>query len=748
MPRSARTLLALVAWLAAAQVLPAQQAERPVPLRPRRPESRRDLDRREAVRLYSLALVCQHEDRLLEAVRHLERAARLDPDSAAVHKALVPLYLALERTADALAECRKVLKADPGDYETWFLYGRQLKADGRLKEARAAYARGVRCPGLKEHPDVLQQMHFELGVLYESTREYDLAVRAFTEAAKILEHPEALLEAGPFDPREITTRAAELYERIGRLAMLARKYDDAVAAFRKAQARSADRAGRLNYNLAEVCRAQGKDREALRYLDSYLRLQPQGTEAYELKIALLGRLGRQGDILAELERHVRADPYNLGLKLLLARQYEAAGRYERAEGVYQELARGQATPELYQGLFTLYKNAPRMGMGKALTLLDDTFTAAGKKDNDSDKSAAAARARAMLAVLRDDAALVKPLLDEAWRRDRAGVKLGYDTRHFLAVLAGRVGELDRAERFYRSCLDGLTPQNETAVYSGLLKALWQGRKYKEIVDVCRRGLRTAEATNKVLFHLDLARALPYLDRTDEAIAEADAAVKEAVPDLKLFTRLRRVGVLALAEKFDRAEAECKALLKEFPKPADVHDIRYALSNVYSAAHDYPKAERELERVIEATPDDAVAYNDLGYIWADQGKNLEKAEAHVRKAIELDRKQKKSGPAVATDQDKDNAAYVDSLGWVLFRRGRLEAARRELEKAVGLPDGADDPVVWDHLGDVCFRQDEPARARQAWAKAVTLYEVEKRRKIDQRYKEIKEKLTNLEPEPQP
>ena len=49
---------------------------------------------------------------------------------------------------------------------------------------------------------------------------------------------------------------------------------------------------------------------------------------------------------------------------------------------------------------------------------------------------------------------------------------------------------------------------------------------------------------------------------------------------------------------------------------------------------------------------------------------------------------------AVDQDPENAAYRDSLGWVLFRKGRLAEALPELEKSVALE--ADDPAVLDTL----------------------------------------------------
>ena len=48
---------------------------------------------------------------------------------------------------------------------------------------------------------------------------------------------------------------------------------------------------------------------------------------------------------------------------------------------------------------------------------------------------------------------------------------------------------------------------------------------------------------------------------------------------------------------------------------------------------------------------------------------------IRKALDLDRKQRTQGDELVLDGDQDNSSYVDSLGWVLFRRGELAEARR-------------------------------------------------------------------------
>src|SRR6516164_4826526 len=114
------------------------------------PSSRNELDRREAHRLYGIALLDEHANRLENAVRALERAGQRQPEAPEVRKALIPLYLALDRADDALAACQKVLDLDAADYETWCLYARQLKAQGQAEEALHALERAFRCPELSK----------------------------------------------------------------------------------------------------------------------------------------------------------------------------------------------------------------------------------------------------------------------------------------------------------------------------------------------------------------------------------------------------------------------------------------------------------------------------------------------------------------------------------------------------------------------------------------------------------------------
>jgi Flp pilus assembly protein TadD len=122
--------------------------------------------------------------------------------------------------------------------------------------------------------------------------------------------------------------------------------------------------------------------------------------------------------------------------------------------------------------------------------------------------------------------------------------------------------------------------------------------------------------------------------------------------------------------------------------------------------------------------------------ADRNVRLDEAERLIRRAVDADRAvAKRSG-------EEENAAYLDSLGWVLFRKGDLAGAREWLEKAAALPDGADDPTVWDHLGDVYVKLDLPDKAREAWQTSVKLYREDRRPKSAARRNEVEKKLKSL------
>jgi tetratricopeptide (TPR) repeat protein len=589
-------------------------------------------------------------------------------------------------------------------------------------------------------------------MLAEAMKEDDRALAAFKDVAALLDKPAELVEEGIATREDIDAQACDVYERMAKLCLRGKKFDQAIAYFTKAQTRAQvkqpGRANRISFNLAQVLVAKEDYAGALKPLAAYLQCQPQDVEPYKLKIEILTKLGRSNEIIPALEQHAQADANNDTLRLLLAEECRKGSQVDKAERIYRDMAKTRPSSEVYRGLFAIAKSKGRAGLDKLLQEMDETVGATWNKEGDVAEGKDTLHAQAMLAALREDGDLVGQLLPIAVNRlGERGSALKPATRYFLAVLAGRSKQRDEAEKLYRSCLDDVLRGqrvSEPEIYSGLLRLLWQGHKYEAIVEVCRLGLEKAQVTNRVMFQLDLARALVLLGKTKDAVEAANAAVDLAGDKDRTQCRRMRAAIFAEAEQYEPAIADCLEMLKESTNPGELREIRHTLSNVYSLAKQISKSEEQLELILKDDPSDATACNDLGYLWADQNKNLPEAERLIRKALELDMKQKPTGALANADGDKENAAYLDSLGWVLFRRGKLAEAVEQLQKAASMEQGGSDPVVWDHLGDVYSRLNEPAKAQAAWKKATACYEdAGRRRPKDERYNEIHQKLEAAE-----
>lgn len=731
--------------------------DRPLPLETG-PLTREQLDRhkaeqllRHARTLYGLGIRQLRYEQIVEAIQTLEEAARLDPESTAAKTILVPLYLQVGRSEELLRVSQEVLERDPENYEVWGLRGVHLKELARYEEALAAFQAGTRSRRIRAAPHAAIQLQQEVIALAEKLRRLPAAEAAHRACVQLLqEHRDRLLREHGYTAKQIAQMLASHYESLGKLALTQQQFDAAVQAFHAAQKVFADpqqadephAAGHLHWNLCEVYYAQQKWVEALRALDAYLALHPSQVEPYERKIQLLRKLGRANDIIPQLRRHLEHEPNHVGLHLLYARELgREPAQWQAAQAIYLKLLRSHTDAAIYRGLFQLLRR--HAATPTILTMLDDALKLAVAKDDPKvlpdDRSMAITRAKEMLAVLRSEPeiseALIRQALDDLGQQRR---EYCYETWRMLAVLAGRTQQLPAAEKLFRQALLHAPPWGEAEVYEGLLRVLMMQRQWEEVVRVCRLGLQRAQAINQVLLHYYLALAWANLGRADEAIRSADDAIRLANDGNRLLIRLRKVHVYRLLDQHEAAIREAQELLKEYTQPLQIRDIRYALAGIYSEMKDHARSEQQLRLILEMDPNDATANNDLGYQLADRNVALDEAETMIRKAIDLDRAQRKD----FADDEPDNAAYLDSLGWVLFRKGQLREALHWLEKSAQLPLGAEDPTVWDHLGEVYAALGEREQAQRAYQRALKLYESDRRSKKEGRPDEVRRKLERL------
>lgn len=281
----------------------------------------------------------------------------------------------------------------------------------------------------------------------------------------------------------------------------------------------------------------------------------------------------------------------------------------------------------------------------------------------------------------------------------------------------------------------LEPDNADALFAAALLAIDAGPPYETARTYLQRYLQVIEAAGDSrrqpdAAYLNLARIAEEEGRYTEAL---DWLGKIDEPNLYLATQTRRALVLGKMKRVDEARkllAETRAdnpqarvavvvtdaqILREAGRPREAYDLLAAAlaqspddpSLLYETAMAAEKLDRldamekHLRRLIELKPDDAHAYNALGYSLADRNLRLEEANALIGQALKL---------------APDDAYIIDSQGWVYYRMGKLPQAREYLERAWQRRPHAE---VGAHLGEVLWQLGERDAARRVWTEAARL-----------------------------
>lgn len=384
-------------------------------------------------------------------------------------------------------------------------------------------------------------------------------------------------------------------------------------------------------------------------------------------------------------------------------------------------------------------------------------TGAAKTLEDLNKVTGTTPLQGALDGLLKDKDETKKLLNEATPLVKGNkVGLTYNAALVLALAAADQKDLSGAEVFFRVCMDKAaklqSPDRLLQSYGGLIEILYDNKKYGESARVCREllELKTDDGKPRTVLvpyvtkfgevdyneqeafdtgkrlrpavHKLLIQALSKQGKHEEALKLADNLVKASDHWLEHALKgwiHREAGQFTEAAKIyedviERANKD-KTLEPE-EREAYTERYRYVLSNIYVDLKQIDKAVGQLRDLLAKKPDDPGYNNDLGYIMADHDMKLDEAEKLIRNALELDRKRRKANPKLDPEDDFDNGAYLDSLGWVLFKQKKFKEARDVLLDAVK-DKRAQHIEIFDHLGDVQFALGDREAALSAWRKGL-------------------------------
>lgn len=132
-------------------------------------------------------------------------------------------------------------------------------------------------------------------------------------------------------------------------------------------------------------------------------------------------------------------------------------------------------------------------------------------------------------------------------------------------------------------------------------------------------------------------------------------------------------------------------------PEDV-DFLYARSIIFSLNDNYRGAETDLRMILQLEPNHANALNALGYSLLNQPSRLEEAMPYLQKAMDI---------------MPNNPAFMDSMGWLLYKQGKFEESIKLLREAYKL---SQDAEIAAHFGEVLWKSGNQEEAKSVWLRA--------------------------------
>ena len=581
----------------------------------------------------------------------------------------------------AIDHYQQALKADPAaGFIAEELSELYIQA-GRLKQAVTDAE-----AALKENPNDLNQRRI-LGRIYmrlvgdkQSGKVNEEMLRRATEQyAKIAE----------LDPKDV-----DAWLTLGRLHKIGQNSVDSEKAFTKALEIEPGNEDAMT-GLAMVYLDLGDSRRASELLRKVAEKEPN----LRTLTALAGTYEQMRDygLAAEtLKRALALSPGNDDLKRALAQNLMLADQLDEARKIYEELAAAdEKDVQSWLRISQIYRqqhNYPkaREAANKAKALdpegLEVLYNEVGLLEAEGKPAEAI---QAMKTVLSGTA------------------KRGYSAseKNNRALLLERLGQLYRGNEQYTEAIEtfrelgSLDPEFAPRSVPQIVETHRQAREYSKALEEAEAAYKKWPTDRTVI--LVRSSLLADMGRADEAVAPVKRLLdgkndRETYLTLaQLYEKGKNFGEMAKA--IDAAE-------KLSTMPDEKEAIYFMRGAMFEKQKKLDAAEAEFRKVLAANPTSASALNYLGYMLADRNVRLNEALEMIKKALE---------------NDPDNGAYLDSLGWVYFRLGRFDEAEENLKKAVARV--GKDPVVFDHLGDVYSKKDNLKEAITWWERSLRMWQ---------------------------
>jgi len=476
----------------------------------------------------------------------------------------------------------------------------------------------------------------------------------------------------------------------------------------------------VHLRLAAEYVKQGLISEAMEQSKAVLEIEPKHEDAHLLLGGLYSALRMYGDALKEYRSVIEHNPDNLEAPMFIGALLAEQKKHGEAAAFFEKLAKTPGNPNAHLAWYYLGR-----------VRLDEN-----QEKNTAKAEAAFAQSLALKPMFVDAVMSLGQLFETTKRRPQAlRLYAAFQEKHgpnpavAEALAKIYIEDKDYARAYEQLAIMESADSEDLNPRVKMAFILIEQQKYQEAILKLEEILARAPASDKIRFYLgavyeetkDYRSAIDHFQKIPvgssyfqesvihsaylhkllgnygKAVETIQSGIK-AQDDHPPFYALY-ASFLDDLKQYQKAVDMLSAAVVKFPEHVQ---LRFFLGNMQDRVGDRDGTIESMKKVLELDKNHVQALNFLAYTYAEKNMQLEEAEAMVRRALDL----------------QPNDGYIlDTLGWVLYKKGKVMEAIRILETAYKIQPG--ESVIAEHLADAYYQQQMPERAKRLYIRATEL-----------------------------
>ncbi|MFN2405778.1 MAG: tetratricopeptide repeat protein [Pyrinomonadaceae bacterium] len=580
-----------------------------------------------------------------KAFAELNRAIELDPNRVESYLSLARFYVVTNERDKAEELYRRAITVNANSPLAYSEYGKFLVQQNRMPEAEASLLKAV------EVSPTDRNAHFVLASFYLVTKQFDKAEKEYRALADLdKEKPES------------QAVLADFYSTINRS-------DDAIRIYQDVIAKSPDfMQGR--YRLAEIMLMKGDSQGATAQIDEALKKDKNDRQALLLRARMQMQKQRPEALKAaieDLKNVLQQEPNSRAGLYFMAQANFGLGLIDQARAFAGDLERNYPDylpAKLMQVQVSMTGGDPKTVITLASDLLNRLSRTAPDRDNSPQLLAELAHKTYLSRGFAQLQAKNPPAARADFEAARQIAPSDPTVYNNLALVSLQENRLEDALASYENALrvDGTN-------FVALNGIITQYARSKEL-DKAHSRIDQALSSypNVSWLHFLKGQIYGYQGNGQAAEAELRRALEIDSNYLPAYSSLAALFINAKQE--DRAIAEYKKILAIRPDNAAVYTL---IGMLEDARQNFDAAAENYRKALELDQNSAIAANNLSWLYAVTGKgNLDEAVRLAQTVVQ---------------RNPNVAGFVDTLGWVYYKKNLYSAAVEQLQKAVALDEAA-------------------------------------------------------------